>query len=314
MSSVSVRAVFAYGAAAAMTPYLLIKISWVAGALLGQAPRGVVALNTITIGMAAAGITLALALVRPWGERIPAVAVLSCAWIGCGFLIPMLPYAAVDSLLAAGDEASGEATVMPAWEYSLIQFSFIGLGVGLAGALPFYMRARWPSAFAGRVTDVRPSRGFRPRIALAGTVVVGALSLWWAAGGTAGLEHPGARELSWHLQAANTALWSLAGAWSIWVLTRARSAVPLWLPISLSWLVSGFLAAWGAWKLPFAVLQLAGADVGTVWPEQPVVAVALFLVSVVAGAAALGVVLRVAVSASRLTSGSWSVARLRDCQ
>ncbi|TWG12551.1 hypothetical protein FHX34_105418 [Actinoplanes teichomyceticus] len=32
---VPVRAVFAYGAALAMTPYLLIKISWVTGALSG---------------------------------------------------------------------------------------------------------------------------------------------------------------------------------------------------------------------------------------------------------------------------------------
>lgn len=298
---ISVRAVFAYGAAFAMTPYLVIKISWVVGALTGVLPRadhsnvaGVVALNTVTIGMAAAGVALAAALIRPWGERIPAIAVLSCAWIGGGFLVPMIPYAVLDTLITVGNDVPGrEAPVLPGWEYSLIQVSFIGMGIGLAGALPFYLKARWPTAFQGKVEDVRPFRARRSGVALAGTVVAGALSLYWAVGGTTGLQHPAARELTWHLQAANTAVWSLAGAWSIWLLARARSTVPLWIPITLSWLVSGFLVAWGGWKLPFAVLQLAGVEVGAVWPEHPGVAAAQFVLNIVAGVATLSTVLGV---------------------
>ncbi|WP_432987157.1 hypothetical protein [Dactylosporangium sp. CA-233914] len=298
--------VFAYGAALAMTPYLLIKISWVVAALSGLLPRaehlsvaGFVVLNTVTIGMAAAGIALALALVRPWGERIPALVVLSCAWIGCGFLVPMTPYAVLDTLLSAGDEASGsEASVMPSWEASLIQVSFLGMSVGLAVALPFYLRARWPAAFAGRVGDgtaaVRPSGAYRPgaaMIALVGALVVGMLDLYWAAGGTIGLRHPAERELTWYLQAGNTGIWSLAGAWGVWVIARARQAVPLWIPVSVSWLVSGFLVAWGCWKLPFAVYQAVGSEVDTVWPEHLGVAAAQFLISIAAGTAMLSTVL-----------------------
>jgi hypothetical protein len=300
---VSVRAVSAYGAALAMAPYLLIKISWVIGVWSDLLPRpehwsvaGFVVLNTVTIGMSATGIALALALIRPWGERIPGVVVLSGAWIGCGFLVPMIPYAMLDTLVSAGNDASGtDTSVMPGWEGSLIQTSFIGMGVGLAVALPFYLRARWPAAFAGRVTDGRPADVFRPgrtMLALGGTLVVSVLDLYWAAGGTIGLRHPAARELTWHLQAGNAAIWSLAGAWGVWVLARGRPAVPLWIPVSAGWLASGFLVAWGCWKLPFAVYQAVEPETGTVWPEQLGVAAAQFALSVVAGAAMLSTVLR----------------------
>jgi hypothetical protein len=99
-------------------------------------------------------------------------------------------------------------------------------------------------------------------------------------GGTVGLGHPSARELSWYLQVGNTGIWSPAGAWGIWVVARGRPAVPVWLPIGVSWLVSGFLVAWGGWKLPFAVLQFLGVDVGTVWPERLVVAGGGMLIAV----------------------------------
>jgi hypothetical protein len=303
----STRAVFAYGAALAMTPYLLIKVSWVVGALFGLVPRdarfsvaSVVVLNTVTIGMAAAGIALALALIRPWGERIPAFMVLSCAWVGGGFLVPMLPYAVVDTFISAGGDASGhEAPLMPAWEYSWLQVSFLGMGVGLAVALPFYLLARWPAAFDGTIGDdataVPSTRVFRSRaalIALVGALVIGVLDLYWAVGGTAGLGHPSARDLSWYLQVGNTGIWSLVGAWGIWVVARGRPAVPVWIPVSASWLVSGFLVAWGGWKAPFAVLQIFGVDVGTVWPEQLGVALAQFMLSVVAGGGMLIAVLK----------------------
>ncbi len=300
-----------------MTPYLLIKISWVVGALFGLFPRnerfsvaGVVVLNTVSIGMAAGGIALALALVQPWGERIPAFVVLSGAWIGCGFLVPMLAYATVDTLLSAGSETpAGQASVMPGWEYSLIQVSFLGMGVGLAVAVPLYMRARWPAAFVGRIgteaTAVPPnwsSRRAAALIAMVGAFVVGVLHLYWAMGGTIGLGHLAAREATWYLQTGNTGIWSLAGAWAGWIVARGRPAVPLWIPVGLSWLVSGFLVAWGVWKLPFAVVQILGVDVGAVWPERLSVAIAQMMLGVVAGVGMLLAVLDLYRSRLRLGS------------
>jgi hypothetical protein len=69
--------------------------------------------------------------------------------------------------------------------------------------------------------------------------------------------------------------------------------MPLWIPVAASWLVSGFLVAWGVWKLPFAVLQIVGVEVGALWPERLDVAVVQLLLSVVAGAGMLSAVLQV---------------------
>jgi hypothetical protein len=296
-----------YGAALTMTPYLLIKISWVVGALSGLLPRtdqrgvaGFVVLNLVTIGMAAVGIALALALVRPWGQRIPALAVLSCAWIGGGFLVPMIPYMLLDTLLSTGaGTADPGSSIMPVWEGRLIEVSFLGMGLGLAIALPFYLQGRWPAAFAGRVRrgdpGVGPSEAYRPRVAMLailGAVVVAVLNLDLAAGGTIGLRHLGARELGWYLQVGNSGIWSLAGAWGVWVLLRARSAIPLWIPVTVSWLASGFLVAWGCWKLPLALYLSVGSEVGTVWPEQLGVAAAQLLLGIAVGTAVLRIVLQ----------------------
>ncbi len=234
------RAVAGYGAALAMTPYLLIKVSWVAVGLGSPAATGAVVLNTVTIGMAAAGIALALALVRPWGERIPALPVLACAWIGGGFLIPMLPYAIVDSLISP----PGADPAMPAWEYPLLQASFLGMGAGLAVALPLYLRARWPAAFEGRAGD-HPAP-VRPIPALSGAAALILFDVYQAAGGVTGTSE--------RLQAGNAALWTLGGAWGLWALTRTRPGPPRWAPLTVTWLASGFLVAWSAWKLPFALL------------------------------------------------------------
>ncbi|MFD9724978.1 hypothetical protein [Streptomyces sp. NPDC059072] len=77
----------AYGAALALSPYLLIKVAWVVGSLVGVLPIGNgfglaewVVLNTVTVGMAVIGIALALALVRP--RRLP----LAFGWVGSGSL------------------------------------------------------------------------------------------------------------------------------------------------------------------------------------------------------------------------------------
>src|SRR4051794_16700206 len=117
--TVYMRQAFAYGGAAAMTPYLLIKVSWVVAGMIGVAEGGLgfVVLNAVTVGMSAAGIALALALARPWGMRLPARPVLVFAWIAGGFLVPMIPYMVISSLLPA----TGEPSSAPGWEQWLIE-------------------------------------------------------------------------------------------------------------------------------------------------------------------------------------------------
>ncbi|WP_433058873.1 hypothetical protein [Dactylosporangium sp. CS-033363] len=239
------RKAFAYGGAAAMTPYLLIKISWV---LLAPDNK---LLNLVTVGMSAAGITLALALARPWGMRVPGWAVLSFAWIAGGFLVPMVPYMLVSTALSNGSS----------WEGWLIELSFIGMGVCLAVALPLYLRERWPAAF-------RPGAR-RPAAALLAVAFAG-ISAYWVLGGTAGIAHPEGRDLNWHLLLANDALWALAAAAGAW-----------WRgPAALVWIGSGFLFAWNAWKLPLGLLF--GAEAG--WPEAIPAASVRFVLGIAAGA------------------------------
>ncbi|MEO3754578.1 hypothetical protein [Streptomyces sp. B6B3] len=300
-----------YGAALAMTPYLVIKISWVVGALFGLLPTGGdatlaewVVLNGATVVMAGVGIALALALVRPWGMRIPGPPLALAAWVGAGFLVSVLPFAVVGSLLgsddaepdgaadgpAATDPGGDAGATLPAWEAGLIQAGFVGMGLGLALALPGYLRRRWPTAFAGRLGDGpgRSSVRWAIRSAIAAGAVPGAVWLYWAAGGTAGLAHPDRRDTAWYLLTALGAWWALAAVAAGWAVAAGRPAgTPRWVPLALGWLGSGSLFAWSGWKLPLTLYVALARPDDTVPPEHPAVAVALYGVAITAGAGLL---------------------------
>ena len=232
-----------HAAAVAMTPYLLIKASWVVGSLLGVLPTGAdlglaewVAVNTITMGMAATAIAVALALVRPWGERLPGRALVAFSWLGAGFLVPVLPYA-VAGLATIQDD--GE---MPVWEGVLIQGGFIGMGLGLAVALPAYFHRRWPAALDGRLGD-HPLRDVPT--ALAVTVLAVPWGVW---------------AVQQNAMVVLLAAWAAAGVVASWCLATGRPASwPRWPVLALAWLGSGSLFAWSAWKLPIsAFVETAG--------------------------------------------------------
>jgi hypothetical protein len=187
------------------------------------------------------------------------------------------------------------------WEGWLIEGSFIGLGLGLAGALPLYLRRRWAAGFTGRLDRLTPAADawLRPagRLTLAatsGALLLAVTAIFWAAGGQLGLRHPEARDYEWRLQLATVALWSVVGAWGAWSLRRGRpSTWPVWLPVTLTWLASGYLFAWSVWKLPFTA-YLAVVSSPTHWPEQLGIAAAENVVGAVTGVILLLLVLRVA--------------------
>ncbi len=87
------RTVAGHGAAFAVLPYLLIKIAWTLGLFLPTPAMGAGswrAINAVTAVLAAAGIVLALAFCRPWGERVPASVIALPVWVGTGLLVPMV--------------------------------------------------------------------------------------------------------------------------------------------------------------------------------------------------------------------------------
>jgi hypothetical protein len=292
-----------YGGALAMTPYLLIKISWVIGILLGELRLGPeldragwIVLNTVTIVMAAAGIGVSLALAGAAGRALPDPVLLVLAWLGVGFLVPMLPFLILSSVLGTGGDP--DTTSMPGWEAWLIQLSFAGLGLALAVALPLQVLERWPAALTGRLGDgaartVDGRRAWLGPLATGYAATFGALALYWSAGGPAGLAHPAAADLTWRLLTGNAAAWALIGALATWMLSRRRPVrLPRWLPMILVWATSGFLLAWNCWKLPFAlVLTLTRSPAGDEWPEHLALAAAQCVVGVLAGAAMLATLL-----------------------
>ncbi|MFD3682247.1 hypothetical protein [Streptomyces sp. NPDC058613] len=83
---------------------------------------------------------------------------------------------------------------MPAWEGLLMECGFLGMGLGLAHAIPACPRRRRPGS--------RRRAGNGPRTArpwpAAAAAAVGLVWLYWAAGGSLGTAHPAERRIQWY--------------------------------------------------------------------------------------------------------------------
>jgi hypothetical protein len=175
----------------------------------------------------------------------------------------------------------------------LITIGFAGMAVGLAVALPIYLRQRWPQAFLGRIGDVaRDVRAYASPLVV-GAGLLGLLWLYWALGGTLGIDpaHRDQLDLNGRMLNASAGLWALIGLTSAWVLARRRlERLRLWIPMSLAFGASGSLFAWSAWKLPMALLHPGGF----VAVEFTAVAVVEHVLAIAVGLALMGLVLRTA--------------------
>jgi hypothetical protein len=262
-----------YGAALAVTPYLLIKIAWTFGIFLPTQDMGDTtwrAINATTAVVAAAGILLALAFCRPWGLRLPAWLVALPVWVGTGLLIPMVLLAPVLGPAAmARDRQAGAADV---WSYEqiFIMLSLVGVGVGLPLALAGYTRARWPEAVAGPLDPGAPAGSTQDLqttlagLVAAGCLALGAIKLFWAAGGTVGLQPDRVedRDLWWHLLSFSTGVWAIAGACAVLILATRRGSRRFLPPMATAWVASGMLFSY---NLFFALRPDAALS-----PEHPV--------------------------------------------
>ncbi|MEE6259226.1 hypothetical protein [Plantactinospora sonchi] len=262
------RRVAGCSAAAAMAPYFVIKIFWTLHGLRGGGLHDGAwsrldwaAINGLTVGMSGLAILLGLALGQRWGMRVPGWLMLLPAWIGAGFLVPVIPVLPILLVLSPVGDAGGGGTdpAMPGWEAGLLTVSFAGFGLGVAIAVPIYAGQRWPGALTGRPTDDSVGTAFRSvrdvtaRFAAAICVVLGLPQIFWGLGGTLGLQPAtlDARDPQWHVLTVNTGLWALIGAWGVWSLTRRRADFRGRTAMLLTWTASGFLFAWGTWKAAF---------------------------------------------------------------
>jgi hypothetical protein len=299
---IAARRAGGFGAAMTMSLYLLVKAIWVVAALAGDGlgdhedPSDWVLLNLVTVAMAIVGVALGLALAQPWGRRLPAVPVLLFSWIASGLLVTVWTYVATSPVLAAfggPDEVatSSEDVSIAAWEKALITVGVAGMAVGLAIALPIYLRERWPLAFVGHVGDSDPDApppSHLASIAVVLTALVGIVGLYWTFGGTLGLDpaqHED-RSRSWYLLTGILAAWALIGALATWTIVRSRAHVRTWVPLTAAAATSGALFAWTGWT---SLIGIVGpGDVEHI--QTPLVGAVHRSASIVAGLSILGVI------------------------
>jgi putative flippase GtrA len=272
------RQIGGLGAAIAVTPYLLIKIVWTFGFFIPTEEMGGAdwrAINAATAFLAAVGIVLAMAFSRPWGERLPAWLVALPVWVGTGLLVPMLLLAPVLGPAAMTRDQDAGSPDFWIYEQILVMISLVGVGVGLPLALAGYAKARWPEALGGPLAYDEPVGGTGAlqvtlaRLVAAGCVLLACVKVFWAAGGTLGLDPDelDRRDLWWHMLSLSTAVWALAGAWGILVLTARRGTRGFLPPMVAAWVSSGMLFSYSVYNLltltdmqqPSPELPIAGA-------------------------------------------------------
>ncbi|MFF5897972.1 hypothetical protein ACFY8O_18835 [Streptomyces argenteolus] len=255
------RRISGYGTVVAVMPYMLIKIVWTFGLFLPNEEMGEAdwrAINATTAVLAAVGIALAVAFIQPWGERLPAWLIVLPVWVGTGLLVPMLVLAPVLGPAAMSqDEQTAASNDLWAYEQVLVMISLVGVGIGLPLALAGYAKARWPEALSGPVDpgeslgNTRSLQTTAARLLAAGCVALGLVKVFWAAGGTLGLdaERLSYRDMWWHLLSLSTGVWAFAGAWGLLVLTSRRGPRKFLVPMAASWISSGMLFSYGLYSL-----------------------------------------------------------------
>lgn len=246
------RTIWGYSAAIAVTPYLLIKIAWTFGLFMpteAMGDPGWRIANAVTMILAAAGILLAMALCRPWGERLPAWLVAFPMWVGTGLLVPMLLLAPILGPAAVNRDAGTGTADFWVIEQIFVMLSLVGVGICLPLALAGYAKARWPEALGGPlVYGDQPGHTQRLQLSLArfiagGSILLGVIKIFWALGGTLGIDPAmlDNRDLWWRLLSLSTGVWAFIGAWGILALTSRRGSRSFLPPMAAAWISSGML-------------------------------------------------------------------------
>ncbi|WP_232662150.1 hypothetical protein [Pseudonocardia sp. TRM90224] len=141
-----------WAAAAGTVPYLALKGIWLFGGHAGVADPALLAdpsvlvLNVVTAVMDLLVIVLALALVYPWGRRLPAWTLLLPVWVGTGFLAPMAIAVVPGLLLEASEAPPATMPQLESWVQPMVYSGFAWQGVFLIAAFVLHARRRWDAA------------------------------------------------------------------------------------------------------------------------------------------------------------------------
>ncbi|MFF4351893.1 hypothetical protein [Streptomyces sp. NPDC001530] len=272
------------------TPYLSLKIAWIAGSHIGipegssllEHRTGMAVANSITVLMDGAVIVIALLLTRPWGLRVPAWLLAFPMWVATGLLAPIMAgfplQLAVKALGGSTNHGSGREPFLDEWVFGVVYSGFIVQGLALGALFVLYARDRWGHLWRGRVWElpvgaigaamgVPPARA-KPRAWGRATAVAAALlalfplttHLLWACGATAGLSEGRVadRTSDFYVLEAMYVGFLVAAVAGGWLLAFRRGAVlPVKVPLALAWVGSGAVACWGGW---LSLASLGGVD------------------------------------------------------
>jgi hypothetical protein len=260
------RLVVGYTTIACALPYLALKIVWLTGGQLGVADPilttdpTMIALNAVTAFMDLAAIAIALAFTHRWGLHIPAWLLLPPMWVAAGLLsrfVVVVPPVVISMVLARDSVRVPPGGPVEPWVYAVVYTGFTGMGIGLLFAFALYVKARWRLVFDSppQPAHCRETLPVLVPLATAGAIMAAAgsaLPLAWAFGSTVGVRADlaaGRTFSSYFLNATNTALGLGAAAGILMLVHGFGRRIPYWVLLTVTWIGSGSLFAWGLWHV-----------------------------------------------------------------
>lgn len=249
--------------AAAAAPYVVLKMSWLAGNPVGLIEPGLMSTTTyqianlITMLLEAALVFFVFALTRPFGRHWPGLLILAPIWVASGLLggavavlLATLPFLAASTPLHSDDD-------LRTWVYAVVYSGFLVQAGLLATASCRYIVRRWSLATAWRsFTRRRPTRS-----SLTSRLAIGACVVSFATSIAAALEpRPGtaASTVVDRLTPITFSLIALITATGFHrVLTSRR------LPgvaAAAAWVGTATMTTWGVYQLAFHLVGVAPAS------------------------------------------------------
>jgi hypothetical protein len=139
----------------AITPYVALKLAWIAGSEIGMTSGAEAAVmsdarfvvgNVITIGLMMVALGFVVALTRSWARRVPAWLVLVLGGGATGLLAPVLlglPLGLLIQLAVGGRVEPGDDRGLDPWVFGVVYSGFGLLAVAISVLLGLYVVDRW---------------------------------------------------------------------------------------------------------------------------------------------------------------------------
>lgn len=260
------RLIAGYGLVVAVVPYLVLKVLWVGGVMVGvpessPAHAGWEVQNIVTGLMDLAAVAVAMTLTHRWGMRVPAWLVIVPAWIGIGFLVPavlLVGTGFVSSLITTGRLVSLSGGLVENWTYVVVGSSFAIQGIFLTTSFVLYARVRWAGVLAGEHHH-GPTLGVQRVLGVTGAVIatgVGVVRLIQGAFAPDGWYDSPWTFLTRFAEFVEGGLALLAAA-GILVMTGLLRGWSLRRAASVTWVGAGSLFAYGLGR---TISLVAGAE------------------------------------------------------